>query len=566
MSIYEDLFETVLDQLEAMEKTVRSGEIANICASLMAPANEEMVDKITGDLYDCQEAAYQDIDDRRLDRVLKSHGRIIAEVLVMHASKDQGVDRDLTDREFEHFSASVENYFKILDEGKRRTSRRDRDDDRDKRSSRRGARNNDTDRARRRSRGEPKGRSDRNQSDKRDTVQRDSIREEKQVTQVTTSKTLNENEIITSDNFSSLPKHLLDLPLYYVGLEKLAFTGETVTVFESGENFKVNYEKHRTDLYLTPNRAPINGPKTIEALEKDLLEAAQKTVKAFTEKEYLEPVKEGEDPKLEITTNKYSQPSLVLEGVYDLGLPLYGYEPTVRNCVATALGKTDLSDGVVAAAIQSVLTTVSNDFITGSDSGMLKEYENFKLLCVSMRSFPSLPSVKGVLEAAYNILAVDAFSDLNRLLTQAVCDAITVSTKVSVTTPALLVDYDGVMEYISQVEKEEPSIGVVISANLGLTIPMLEFVDNVITVVRGYIFLPYSKNELVFGSPHRYATVDETNKKDLFNTIDKLSEASVAEIGYFPYTTILTADNAGIMVMPNKSSNKKKSFYLVKTV
>lgn len=81
--------------------------------------------------------------------------------------------------------------------------------------------------------------------------------EEERTTSVNTVRTgLDDRDVLTNKNAYLLEAGLRDTPIYYAGLEKLIYNAETnaldIVIF--GENIKVDYEEHRTDLYLQPNR------------------------------------------------------------------------------------------------------------------------------------------------------------------------------------------------------------------------------------------------------------------------------------------------------------------------
>lgn len=578
MSIYEDLIYETEEALKSIEKNVSSNAIARVCINLLEPENEEILIKVAADLYDALEDAYEEYSDHRLDRAIKNHGRMMAETIILDVAKENKLLRDLSEREEDRFSDSAETYYKLLDEGNQRSRRGSRRnsgrnrDDRDDRSSRgRTNRNSrDNDRSRRRARGDVDERTDRNQSDKREPLERPKNKDQAPTSDVVVSNspTLGDKEVITKKNYEQLPKHLLDLPMYYVGFEKLIYTDDQVHVVQLGDNFKVDYEKHRTDLFLSPNRKPVSHTaNVVEMLEKDLLEAAKNNIKAFVEKEgQAAGAGTSEDNPLEYTMAKVTKPSVVLDGVYDLGLPLFGYESSVRTGLASSLGKDDLNTGIVAASIQHIVASIPKEWYDEVDTGMFAQYQQFKLLCSMTKTMSNLKLVRELLTLASEVLPADCYEDFHRLINQAVCDAITVSTKVSVTTKSVLTDFDALLEYISNAEKEEPSLGLVISTNLSLAMPIIEVNEGDVHISRNFVFLPFSKNELIFGSVHRYATIDEVNKKELFSVVDKIFEVSTRELKYSPLTTLITSDNAIIYVFPNKGSTKVNSYYLTKEI
>lgn len=571
----EDLIEEMIAALKDMARTVDSGEIATICKNLTSSSNEAIIETIAETLLEVVGDDLEDMTERKYDREIKKYGTIAAETCVLEVVIKERLRDELTRKEELAFKESSEAYHELIESvSTRRKSNRSRNRDRD--DNDRGNRNrnkNRNDRGNRKSNRDRKNDrdGDRNHSNKRDNADgsyddsRSNSRNNRSEVEVEDELGLEENQIISQDNYALLPRHLRDVPMYYAGLEKLVYSNETVTVATLGDNFKMDYQKHRTDLYLSPNRVPENVGKTAEMVEKDLLEAAQKNVKAFIEK----PVDKNNPEKDNITFSDFAKVqtnNVTLEGVYEMDLPLFGAESMVRQGVSENLGKDNLNEGVVSVAIRQVIGFIPVDFINGKDAGGEQLVTKFKATAAALVVGPNFSLIKDLLEIGSNLLQADGYESLHRVVNQAVCDAITVSAKVSVKTESLLNDWDGIIGFIDSMEKEDPNIGTAIMTNAGWALPTISIVEDKVTIIRNYIFLPFSKNELTFASTTRYGTIDPSNKKELFEAVDKMFEINQTKIGYAGFTTLVTSDNGLIYVIPNKSLTKHKGYYLTKEI
>lgn len=581
MNIFDELEAEVLDNLETMEDTVDSPEIANICLNMGSKANAEVIEVVINNLLDAVEDDLNEMSDRKLERTIEQYGQMIAECIVHDVAVKKRLKRELTNKEYDAFAASASKYYDLLDEletggnrrsrRNRRTSNRDDDCERGKRGNRNRRGNNDRGSRKRSDRDDRnQNRADRNHSNIRDQVEETrstrTTAHEEDLETISDGVNLEVNEIITKANMDALPKHLRDLPLYYVGLEKLVYTGEQVEVATLGDNFTVDYQKHRTDLYLSPNRKPENVAKTIEMVEKDLLAAAQKTIKAYVEKSAAEKDPGVGKAVVDNVFNKFKGGCVTLEGVYEMDLPVFGYESLVRQMVSENLEKPNLNGGVISVAIRQIVGFIDSEFLDTENVEGIEQLQKFKQLSTVLGITGTFKQLREFLELASIMFAPDSYENIHRLFNQVVCDAITVSAKISVKTKTLLNDFDDIMKFIDSMEKEDPNIGAVILSNLGWALPRFTIEENQVQVIRNYVFLPFSKNEMVFGSPNRYATIDETNKKELFEAVDKIHEINHAEIGYTAFTTLVTSDNGLIYAIPNKGLTKCKGYYLTEEI
>lgn len=569
MSVFKDLLTASLDAIESLETKFNSRDIEDICVSLGASKNREIFENVVDEILVVKEDDLAEGTDREYRRMLDDYGIMIAEYILLSVILDRRLKSKLTDRELDRLEQSASEFNDIVEDGRRRN--RDRDRDREPKRNRRdrgrdrgrGRDNNRRSRSRDRDRDGDELRVNRDRSADRRSEHKDH-HEEETVAQETVSTELEQNSILTADNFSAIPKYLRDLPLYYVGLEKLVYKDDAVEVVVFGENFNVDYQKHRTDIYLSPNRQPQHAAKTLEAMEEDLLEASKKSVKAFIDKDTFARERPNE-PYIEIPA-PITAKNAVVQGVYLIDEPILGFESIVRETLADSMGKDSLNHGVMALTAKQIVSPIPGDFTDGKDPELTKLFESFKNVCNMISVSTTFQQIKDMLELASDILPADGYETFHRIVNQAVCDAITVSTKLSVVTKTLLVDIDEVVAFVDNMSKEDPNIGAVIFSNLLWALPKFFIEDDAVYAVRNYIFLPFSKNELVYGSPTRYATIDEQNKQGLFAVVDKLFNINQAEIGYDAFTTIVTTDNGLLYVLPNKSSTKVKSYYVIKEI
>ena len=153
MNIFDELEAEVLDNLETMEDTVDSPEIANICLNMGSKANAEVIEVVINNLLDAVEDDLNEMSDRKLERTIEQYGQMIAECIVHDVAVKKRLKRELTNKEYDAFASSATKYYDLLDEledggnrrsrRNRRSSNRDDDRGRGKRGNRNRRGNND---------------------------------------------------------------------------------------------------------------------------------------------------------------------------------------------------------------------------------------------------------------------------------------------------------------------------------------------------------------------------------------------------------------------------------------
>lgn len=525
---------------------------------------EDMINKFERDLYDSNlekivlpiahvhERSTRNMSNDEYDDFISKWSRICANAVLWEVITHNGLKRDLTRSEENDFRDDFEKYDHVCRDYKddrggrsdRNEKRRDRDEDRGNKKRR--DRNEDNNRH--------TSRYERDGDDKPD--KRDERNNEPKQTQQA-PVTLADGEKITSGNFHLLPAIAKDIPFYYAGLEALVYNEDAkkVSIIILDGDPKVNYEKHRTDIYLNPNRELNNVGLSVEEMEKKLTEAALNKIKAFS-KEEAAVVENGESSVSNIKISKSS----IIDGMYELPETILDREDHVRQEVLDVFENRDVLDKVIGLTISHEISDLRH-VDTNSD-----EYVEFMELVNMLAIESKLADVRSVLKLAASLFSPAEYDVIHRIYNSAVCNAISVSLKMGVRTNSIVRDWSQLETFINGVYADQPNILPVIEMNLCAALPTMFDGENGLRMIRNYIFLPISKNEFTIASPVNYATINQSQRVELYNVINKLLVTNLPQETYKAYTTIVTNDNYVVPVFKNRSLIGDNGYYAFKPI
>ena len=551
MSFSSDLMDEVLDGIRDVAKDLDSRDAEDVIEAMRDALSERDLRKVVLPISETYGRKAENADSEEYDEMVERYGMIIAKAIAYQAIKQEKLERQLTRREKDDMLEACDKYDRIVssfqdnDDRPRRKSRRD-EDDRPQRRSRRETR-------------EAKSRhSNSFERDGDEKPERKSRREERKevVVETIVEEGMEDGSSVTSDNYHLLPAIAKDVPVYFAGLEELRFNQDAgvAGVHILDGNHKVNYEKHRTDLYLSGNRISNSIPISIEELDKQLLKAANETVTAFIEKEAEQP--DTDTPVQRTSISK----STIITGTYRIDESVLGMEGIVRRACIDVLDNPDIDKCVVGI-------TVIHDIARLSDIDRTsEEYNEFIACSTSLSVEAKLADVKSALLAATKVFSPAQYDIIHRIYNAAVCNALSVSLKLGIKTDSIVRSWSDIEELINTTYLEQPQIVPVIEMNLCASIPTFYEDVETLSIVRNYIFLPISQNEFTISSPVRYGTINKSTRPELFGMIQKLVTTNVPQETFKAYTTIVTNDNYSIPVFKNRSLVTDIGYYACKPI
>lgn len=552
MSFSSDLMEEVLDVLHSIAGDVDSRDVEDVIEGQRENLTDRSLKKIVLPIVETYGRKAEDADERGYDDLVERYGGIIAKAIAYQAISQERLTRQLNRRDKDDFLEACEKYDRIVsefqdgDDRPRRKNRRD-EDERPRRKSRR-------------ERSDTKDRHsnsfEREGDEKQTRKSRREERKEEPVVEQVVDEGLEDGTAITADNYYLLPAIAKDVPIYFAGVEELRFNEDvgvaTVNVLDG--NFKVNYEKHRTDLYLSGNRDLNNVPISIEELDKKLLKAAAETVTAYIEKEANQTSVESPVQRTSISKNT------IVTGTYRIDESVLGMEDVVRKACIDVADNPDIDNCAVGISVIHDIVKLKDIDRTS------EEYAEF-ITCTNALSIEAkLADVKTALIAATKIFSPAQYDIIHRIFNAAVCNALSVSLKLGIKTDSVIRSWGDIEELINNTYLEQPQIVPIIEMNLCASIPTFYEDVETLSIVRNYIFLPISQNEFTISSPVRYGTINKSSRPELFGMIQKLLTTNVPQETFKAYTTIVTNDNYSIPVFKNRSLVTDVGYYACKPI
>lgn len=497
--------------------------------------------------------------DREYDDMVKKYGEISAEAIVIQCLNEARLTRDLSRAEEDRYIQSLNMYGDIVSDAKRvgrrddRDRDRGRDRDRDRDDSRRTRRDRDETNRHTNSferEGDSTRRSSRN--DSRKEVER-TRREPVEIVEV---ETLKDGERITVDNFVLLPPLAKDVPIYFAGIEKLVYSEDkklAVVEILEGDQI-VNYEQHRTDIYLSPNRKPNNIAMSIEDLEKKTKEASLNRVKAFIEKEEGKEENFEDSPIRKITYSK----SCVLDGIYSLQCRPQGAEFELREMLNEVIETPNFEEHVVAVTIEHLI-----DDLEGVDR-LSEDYIEFLEITQRLSNETKLNDVHSALLLAQRIFSPTTYDTIYRLYNDAVCNALSASLKLGISTQSVLRDWKDIEKLVNGIYEENPQIVPIIDMNLCSALPTIfeSEAKSGLSIYRNYIFLPVLQANFTIASPVRYATLNQSARPEMYAVVNKLLTTNVPQESFKALTTLVTLDNYSLPLVKNRGLLADSGYYV----
>ena len=557
-STLDAIYSATLDRLKDHQRNISDAEAGDVAFVLQGNKYDRDINDLVDEAFNAMEDELYDMTDSQHDREVKRLGSLAADSLMYIALKGARLLNVISADEERDLERAKRDFERMVSRGSSRNNRdrgrgrngRDRDDNRRNQRNR----NMRTERPGRNER-DGDGERDLDLSDKRSRNRGGRNRNESEQTNNNVSSGLSDREIVTANNFLSLPQHLRDTPVYYAGLEKLIYEQENdnLSLVIFGENVKVDYEAHRTDLHLKANRTPMNVGKTIEELHNQLQKASQERVKTFIKDE---SVKEGVENTVE-TRRPITQPT-VIEGLYLIDQNVYGSEDHIRSELAVLYGD-KVNSFVYTVNVEHVLSEL-NPRVRGADKESI--LGEFNSMTVSLSQLVNLSSLRDWMTAASALMSDDEYERLATVINEVVCNALTLSLKTAVHTSSWLVDYDEIVKLIEDTKKDQINFDMLLMNSLTTIMPNLTIDDGVLKMVRTYIFLPFSKNEVVFASPNDYGVIAQNQRPQLFELL-KAVQANLTSQGLRSWYTIVTSDNDSMTVRPVHTATSE-AFYLFK--
>lgn len=557
------IFNAAIDRLRDHERNISDKEAGEVASILQGSKYERDIEDTVRDLYDVNEDNLRDMSDREFDKETRRLGTMVADSFMHLALRNAGILKYISEDEERDLDRANRALERELSGGSSRRGRRDRDDN-DRGSRRRGGRDRDDERGGRRRRGNDRNRNastertTRHERDepedngRRNSRDEDSRPPEPQVTQPTK---LEDRTVITKADIFRLPMSQRDLPMYYAGLEKLVYNAEQerVEVVVFAENIQVDYELHRTDLYLGPNRGYRNVAKTAEELEKQLAKAAETRVRAFIEDE-------GAEQTVTENTVENRRPintPICIDGQYAIDAPIVGGEQIIREQLAEIYGD-KVNNTVYTVNIQHSIGEIKPR-VEGANDEVVTNFIN---KTANLGQLVNLSVLREWLLAAQDVLTSYQYDHLHKMVNDVVCNALTATKKAGITTPSWLVDYDPIVKLVSAETDKESNFPMLLMNNLTMMLPNISVGDGTLIATRSYIFLPFSKNDIVFATPGAYGVISNNERPQLFNLLKSIKEANTVE-GIRPWYTIVTNEDASLNVRPAQTAIEE-IFYVFK--
>lgn len=572
MSFISDLEQKTRNILIDLSEDIRNGDASVMVYEIEGRTSRGQMEEILIPVVARHEERIQSLDDDRYEKMVSNLATVVAETLAYDVLSKNRMIRSVTETMEKELKESAATYMDIVrayeddesshhsrsrernrsERGRERERRRDRsrtntryerDEDVSGRSSSRAERDDPEDtgfgrtRERTRNRGETRSR-----------------REEEQPMTQEVQNNLSRGERITKHNFALLSRAFKDVPFHYVGFERPVWDGEKVIIETLElEEFPVDYEKHRTDLYLSPNRATDNPGKAVESIERKLQDASETFVKAFIVK-VNEETKEEECEVAEINVGK----SCLVEGYYCFSqLELWGGERSLRSYLQEYLP--NMNNEVVGVSVKHNLLPLTEEIRNSEGYATFMEKVDIFTLGAAR-----LGTTKELLEAAAKFMNADAYDQLFQVINNAVFNTLSCSLKLGVKAASFIDSWTSIEKLLRDSFEGNPLLSGVINTNISSMVPTIFIEDGQICISRNYIFLPVSKNELIIGSPIRYATIPSKTRPELFRCISKL--AALNHEVPRPLVSMVTLENESLLISQNYEAIDDAAYYIFQPI
>lgn len=561
MGFLSELVKETRRAMETIGREARSRRVEDVCLDLARDMSTGTIEDLAQPIVVVTADELDRCSAREEEDLIARYGLIVAETIILTALEKERLDNELALRDHDNMKESRRKWERLMEEAKELEDRdrgRGRGRDRDRDRGRGRDRDRDRDRGSRRSRDRDSGRhsnSFERDGDERDdrNDNRDRSRDESKREEIM-EETLKDGDVITANNYALLPSVARDVPFYFAGIEELVFSSErnkVVPVILDG-GFKMNYDKHRTDVWLAPNRGPKNIPLKIEDLEARMKKAAEERVNAFVKNE------QAGDGEEEYSFAKFKiENDVLIEGVYSSILPALGAEREFREQTAELIESPLFNEQLVAISCLHCVDDLENIDRTSED------YLKFIDTLAAMSMEPKLVDIKTALELAANLFDAATYDVIHTMYNDAVCNALSASLKLGIKTTNVLDAWTSIEKLVDETAAEQPNIVPIIQMNLCAALPTIfESPTLGLAVYRNYIFLPIAKSDLSIASPVRYATLYKSNREEMYNLINKLLTTNVPAETYKPYTTLVTTDNYTIPLFKNRGLVHDAGYYV----
>ena len=580
MSFSGDLKQSVRDELISISEAIQNRRASDAIHKLESCISSEGLNKIVLPIVELNEKRADRLDDSEYDRYVDKLAITVAEAMALEELSQNRLLRDVSEDMEDDLVSSGKKYVEMLEDwdgdqgGRRRSNRREERSNRRERSS--NSRSNsrgvdgratngrhvnsysrNTPEREERSEG-VRGKIERGQPRRSRNSETEAVERNTSVSSSKGTISLKDGDIVTKANFPGLIGDNRDVPFYFAGLEALEVRDGTVHLTVLDGSFEVNYEKHRTDVYLEKNRAISNTGPTLDKLAKDMQIAAKNRIKAYIDK--AESTTEAAETGKEINSVKITQPTVITgEYEFDDNVSILDGETTIKKILAEYLGDDYLEHPVGISVTHTVYEATDSEINT-------VEWERFKQATQEAYFETDLQKTKTVLLQAQNVLSPAAYTTYFRIVNDVICNILTCLVKYGVKTNNVLDSWDDIMALIEREKENHEELEDDISTMTSAGMPLFNFEGNAVTLTRHYIFLPVTKSELSIASPVRYATLKRTDRESLYDMCRAVCQGSPIAEGRSPLKTIVTSDNCSLMYLHHSNYPASKMYYVFEPI
>lgn len=568
MSFTSDIKQSVRDQLIELSEDIKDRNSSECISERERYLSNDALAKAVLPVVDLNERRAERLEAERYNKLVDDLARIVAEAIAYEELKEHKCLRNIPRELEEDLLRSMDKFNGMCQDwqdsdnysgGSRRDRHHRRDDEEERGLSRRERRLS-------RSRGNQDQRKagrhvnsyERDNEPNSRHIERDDYPESNEV-EIVKQPQLQSGVEVDKHNYALLPEVCKDVPLFFAGLENIIYLDEpprvVVNLLEG--KYQMNYDKHRTDTYLAKNRDAITPDLAIDKLDKQMKQAALNKVNAYASKE----AKNEDDDGLEGTINqiKITNPCVV-NGVYNVNFGILQSEIAVREILEDALGN---------KFNQLAVATTFSHLIFKADETIqqVKNWEELRTITENLAVEARLNDVKALLEYTQQLFTPQSYNDLYTIVNAAVCNALSCSLKLGIRTQSILSNWDDIEKLIQSQYLEKPHIIGLINTNLAAALPSVMINDEgEVRVLRNYIFLPISKNEFSVASPIRYATLNKSDRPDLYNFVQKTLTTNIPPETYKALTTLVTLENESLTVCTNRNLISDNGFYIFQPI
>lgn len=564
MSFSADLSQNIRDNIIELAESIQNKDVGDFVFALESDLTHSLMQKLTEPVLVLNENRANKLSGDRYDQFVNGHAITVTEAFIFEHLKNKRLLREVSEDLENDLKRSANAYADICEEygqlepeiqrNRREGLRRDRPRRSGGGNASRGRHDRDepADRPRPKDRyrnQEQTSRPSRDNRHDRDGGEPERKRRGETPVIKVSAPALEDGDIITSKNYTLLPLELRDLPMYFAGNETLIYEdGKVVTLLDTDK--EMEYEKHRTDVFLAPNRQPKKIGSALDDMDRKLLEAARERVEAY--ETYTDETSGEELERLKIQPVRGSSIAKGVISVTDVGV--FEDEQAARIILKEVFGE-NVFNHVFGCTLEHTYNL--------QPSGSIDDLERYKELTASLSLVVKLDHVRELLELSSRLFSSLDYAQIFNMLNACICNALSASMKVGLRTTSILNDWASVDKFIKSKLDKIPGLAGIINTNLAAAIPTFVVEENqYVKVRRHYIFLPMSKNELTIASPIRYATLNKSHREELYGAIEKLETTNPNPGSGKALVTLVTSENESLILFHNRDLLNDNGYYV----